>query len=156
MLRTGTNLSTIEGNLKVNKSKTRKVFTFKGIQSSKGVTHLRETSLVYTKVYPDVERDSGLIIAKSLIKTETRPKTQLKTSMHKRKRIESLNDAEKKLRKLKRVKAQREEWNAIEEKGGVVKAWQPKKLRKPRQAEKKPQKRSSKKTPPKRASKKKN
>ena len=30
-------------NLKINKSKTRKVFTFKGIQSLKGVTHLRET-----------------------------------------------------------------------------------------------------------------
>ena len=31
-------------NLKVNKSKKRKVFTFKGIQSSKGVTHLRDWS----------------------------------------------------------------------------------------------------------------
>ena len=48
-------------NLKVNKSKTRKVFTFKCIQSSQGVTHLRETGLVYNNVYPDVERDSGLI-----------------------------------------------------------------------------------------------
>ena len=141
-------------NLKVNKSKTRKVFTFKGIQSSKGVTHLRETGLVYNNVYPDVQRDSGLIIPKSFIKTEPRPKTQQKTSRHKRKRIESLNDAEKKLRKLKRVKAQREEWNATEEKGEVVKAWQPKKSQKPRKAEKKPQKRPSKKTPPKRASKK--
>ena len=52
------------------------------------------------------------------------------------------------------MNAQREEWNATEEKGVVVKAWQPKKSREPRQAEKKPQKRSSKKTPPKRASKK--
>ena len=118
-------------------------------------SHAPSRDLVYNNVYPDVERDSGLIIPKSLIKTEPRPKTQLKTSRHKRKRIESLNDADKKLRKLKRVKAQRKEWNAIEEKGEVVKAWQPKKSRKPRQAEKKPQKRSSKKTPPKRASKKK-
>ena len=85
-------------------------------------------------MYPDVQRDSGVIIPKSLIKAEPRPKTQQKTSRHKRKRIESLNDAEKKLRKLKRVKAQREEWNATEEKGEVVKAWQPKKSRKPRQA----------------------
>ena len=78
-----------------NKSRTRKVFTFKGIQSSKGVTHLRETGLVYNNVYPDVERNSGLIIPKTLIKTENRPKKQLKTSRHKRKRIESLDDAEK-------------------------------------------------------------
>ena len=64
------------------------------------------------------------------MKTENRPKKQLNTSKHKRKRIESLDDAEKKLRKLKRVKAQREEWGEIEEKGEVVKAWQPKKPRK--------------------------
>ena len=55
-------LPPIAYNLKVNKSKIREVFTFKGIQSSKGVTHLRETGLVYNNVYPDVERDSGLII----------------------------------------------------------------------------------------------
>ena len=113
----------------------------KGIQSSKGVTHLRETRLVYNNVYPDVERNSGLIIPKTLIKAENRPKKQLKTSTHKQKRIESLNDAEKKLRKLKRVKAQREEWGEIEEKGEVVKAWQPKK---PRKSKKKPPPRRSK------------
>ena len=104
-----------------------KVFTFKGIQSSKGVMHLRETVLVYNNVYFDVERETGLIIPKSLIKTEPRPKTQLKISRHKRKRIESLNDADKRLRKLKRVKTQREEWNAIEEKEKVMKALQSKK-----------------------------
>ena len=55
-------LPPIAYNLKVNKSKIREVFTFKGIQSSKGVTHLRETGLVYNIVDPDVEWDSGLII----------------------------------------------------------------------------------------------
>ena len=48
--------------------------------------------------------------------------------------------------KLKRVKAQREEWGEIEEKGEVVKAWQPQKARKPKK--KPPPKRPSKKKPP--------
>ena len=149
-------LPPIVHNLKINKSPTRKVFTFKGIQSSKGVTHLRETGLVYNNVYPDVERSSGLIIPKTLIKTENRPKKQLKTSRHKRKRIESLDDAEKKLRKLKRVKTQREEWGEIEEKGEVVKAWQPKKPRKSKKKQPPPApKRPSKKKPTPRRSKRK-
>ena len=73
-------LPPIVHNLKINKSPTRKVFTFKGIQSSKGVTHLRETGLVYNNIYPDVERNSGLIIPTTLIKTENHRKKQLKTS----------------------------------------------------------------------------
>ena len=92
-----------------------------------------------------MERETGLIIPKSLIKTEPRPKTQLKISRHKRKRIESLNDADKRLRKLKRVKTQREEWNAIEEKEKVMKTLQSKKPRAPKQAGKLLQKRLSKK-----------
>ena len=59
------------------------------------------------------------------------------------------------MRKLKEVKAQREEWNAIEAKGEVVKAWQPKKSQKPKQGGKIPQKRSSQKKASKRPSKKK-
>ena len=74
--------SPIVHNFKINKSPTREVFTFKGIQSVKGVTHLRETRFVYNNIYLDVERDSGLIIPKTLIKTENRPKKQLKTSRH--------------------------------------------------------------------------
>ena len=70
-------------NLKIKKPSTRKVFTFKGIQSSKGVTHDRETGLVYNNVYPNVGRKSGLIIPKILVKTEKIPKKQLKTSRHK-------------------------------------------------------------------------
>ena len=89
-------LPPIVHNLKINKSPTREVFTFKSIQSSKGVTHLREKGHEYNNIYPDVERDSGLIIPKTLIKTENRPKKQLKISRHKRKQIESLiDDAEK-------------------------------------------------------------
>ena len=101
-----------------------------------------------------MERDSGLIIPKSLIKTEPRPKTQLKTSRHKRKRIESLNDAEKKLRKLKSEdSARRMECDRRE--GGSSESMAAREAAKPRQAEKKPQKRSSKNTLPKRVSKKK-
>ena len=66
---------------------------------SKGVTHDRETGSVYNNVYPDVDRKSGLIIPKTLVKTEDRPKSQMKTSRHKRKRIESLEDVRKKLKK---------------------------------------------------------
>ena len=54
-------LPPIAYNFKVDKLKTRKIFTFKGIQSSKGVTHLRETGLVYNNVYLDMEWDSGLV-----------------------------------------------------------------------------------------------
>ena len=82
-------------NFKVNKLKTRKIFTFKGIQSSKGVIHLRETGLVYNNVYPDREWDSGL-----------------KPSRHKQKRIESLNDTTKSS-ESQSVKTQREEWNIV-------------------------------------------
>ena len=53
------------------------------------------------------------------------------------------------------MKAQREEWDAIEAKGEVVKTWQPKKSQKPKQGGKIPQKRSSQKKASKRPSKKK-
>ena len=97
-------LPPIVHNLKIKKPKTRKVFTFKGIQSSKGVTHLRETGLVYNNVYPDVDRKSGLILPKTLVKTEDRPNKQQKTSRHKRKLVASLEDVEKQLKKPRRVK----------------------------------------------------
>ena len=108
-------------NLKIKKPSTRKVFTFKGIQSSKEVTHDRETGLVYNNVYPDINRMSGLIIPKTLVKTEKRPKKQLKTSHHKRKRVQNLDDVEKQLKKPKRVQKQREDWKAQESNGEVVK-----------------------------------
>ena len=114
-------------NLKIKKSSTRKVFTFKGIQSSKRVTHDHETGLVYNNVYPDVNRKTGLIIPKTLVKTEKRPKKQLKTSRHKRKRVQNLDDVEKQLKKPKRVQKQREDWKLQESNGEVVKQWQPKK-----------------------------
>ena len=122
-------LPPIVHNLKIKKPKIRKVFTFKGIQSSKGVTHLRETGLVYNNVYPDVDRKSGLILPKTLVKTEDRPNKQQKTSRHKRKLVASLEDVEKQLKKPRRVKKQREEWKAKETKGELVKEWQPKKKR---------------------------
>ena len=96
---------------------------------SKGVTHDRETGLVYNNVYPDVDRKSGLIIPKTLVKTEDRPKSQMKTSRHKRKRIESLEDVRKKLKKPRRVRKQREDWKTQETNKEIVKEWQPKKKR---------------------------
>ena len=57
------------------------------------------------------------IIPKSLIKDEDRPKSQLKTKRHKRKSEEEIGKA---LKKVKRVRAQREE---------VPKAWLPSKKR---------------------------
>ena len=105
------------------------MFTFKGIQSSKGVPLNRETGLVYNNVYPDVDRRPGLIIPKTLVKTEDRPKSQMKTSRHKRKRIESLADVKEKLKKPRRVKQQREDWKTQETNKEIVKEWQPKKKR---------------------------
>ena len=138
-------LPPIVHNLEINKSPTRKVFTFKGIQSSKGVTHDRETGLVYNNVYPDVDRRSGLIIPKSLVKTEDRPKSQMKTSRHKRKRIESLADVKKKLKKPRRVKQQREDWKTQETNKEIVKEWQPKKKRVKKPSVPKPKKLSARK-----------
>ena len=133
-------LPPIVHNLKINKSPTREVFTFKGIQSSKGVTHDRETGLIYNNVYPDVDRKSGLIIPKTLVKTEDRPKKQLKTSRHKRKRIQSLDEVEKQLKKPKRVKQQREDWKTQEMNMELVKEWQPKKKRPKKPIARKPKK----------------
>ena len=89
----------------------------------KGVTHDRETGLVYNNVYADVDRKSGLIIPKTLVKTEKRPKKQLKTSRHRRKRVQNLDDVEKLLKKPKLVQKQREDWKAQESNGQVVKEW---------------------------------
>ena len=107
---------------------------------SKGVTHDRETGLVYNNVYPDVDRKSGLIIPKTLVKTEDRPKSQMKTSRHKRKRIESLEDVRKKLKKPRRVRKQREDWKTQETNKEIVKEWQPKKKRAKKPSVPKPKK----------------
>ena len=50
-----------------------------------------------------------------------------------------------------RVKAHREEWGEIEEKGEVVKAWQPKMPRKPKKKPPPPKRPSKKKPPPRRS-----
>ena len=73
-------------------------------------------------------------IQKSFITVLIRPKKQLKTSRHKRKRIENLDDVEKKFDKLKREKKQRKEWGDLEASGESVKAWQPKTPRKKKKA----------------------
>ena len=107
---------------------------------SKGVTHDRETGLFYNNVYPDVDRKSGLIIPKTLVKTEDRPKSQMKTSRHKRKRIESLEDVRKKLKKPRRVRKQLEDWKSQETNKEIVKEWQPKKKRAKKPSVPKPKK----------------
>ena len=66
------------------------------------------------------------IIPKSLIKDEDRPKSQLKTKRHKRKSEEEIGKA---LKKVKRVRAQRERWAEQEAAGEVPKAWLPSKKR---------------------------
>ena len=88
----------------------------------------------------DVNRMSGLIIPKTLVKTEKRPKKQLKTSRHKRKRVQNLDDVEKQLKKPKRVQKQREDWKSQESNGEVVKEWQPKKKRPKKPSVRKPKK----------------
>ena len=60
-----TTVSRINGpfvhNLPKKKPVYRKVFTFKGIQSTHGVTHRISEGKVYNNVFPDVPTDSGLV-----------------------------------------------------------------------------------------------
>ena len=98
-----------------------------------------------------MERDSDLIIPKSLIKTEPRPKITKNFEAQAKSNWE-FEWCEKKIPKVKKVKTQREKWNAIEEYREVVKEWKRKKPRKPKEVGKKLQKRLSKKKPPKRPS----
>ena len=48
-------------NLRRKKSVNRKVFTFKDMQSTHGVTHRIEDSKVYNNIYPDALTNSGLV-----------------------------------------------------------------------------------------------
>ena len=48
-------------NLRKKKPVNRKVFTFKGMQSTHGVTHRIQESKVYNNIYPDAPTDSGLV-----------------------------------------------------------------------------------------------
>ena len=48
-------------NLREKKPVNRKVFTFKCIQSTHGVTHRIQESKVYNNIYPDAPTDSGLV-----------------------------------------------------------------------------------------------
>ena len=58
-------ISTVSGpfvhNLPRKKPKNRKVFTFKGIQSTHGVTQRIQEGKVYNNVFPDVPTNSGLV-----------------------------------------------------------------------------------------------
>ena len=48
-------------NLPKKKPVKRKVFTFKGMQSTHGVTHRIQEGKVYNNIYPDAPTDSGLV-----------------------------------------------------------------------------------------------
>ena len=48
-------------NLRKKKPVNRKLFTFKGMQSTHGVTHRIQESKVYNNIYPDAPTDSGLV-----------------------------------------------------------------------------------------------
>ncbi len=106
-----------------NKSPTRKVFTFAGIQSSKSVTYDRETDKVYNNIYPDKPRTSGMVIPKSLAEEQDRPPKQLKTKSYRKKRMTRIEEYKKKFKKLRRVKDQRADWQLKEENGEIVKKW---------------------------------
>ncbi len=58
-------ISTVNGpfvhNLPRKKPSTRKVFTFKGIQSTHGVTHRIKEGKVYNNIFPDAPTNSGLV-----------------------------------------------------------------------------------------------
>ena len=54
-------------NLPKRKPVKRKVFTFRGIQSTHGVTHHIKEQKVYNNMYPDVPTDSGLVSSFSFV-----------------------------------------------------------------------------------------
>ncbi len=140
------NMKPIVHNLPEDKPPTRKVFTFSGIQSSKGVSYDRATDKVYNNVYPDRPKTSGLVIPKSLRRVEDRPPSQLKTKRHRKKRMSKLEDFKKKFKKLERVKSQRQDWHKMEENGEVDKRWYktPKKRKNKKREPKTPAKKQAK------------
>jgi len=65
VIRDSGTVSTVNGpfvhNLPRRKPKTRKVFTFRGIQSTHGVTHRIQEGKVFNNIFPDVPTNSGLV-----------------------------------------------------------------------------------------------
>ncbi len=116
-------------NLPKKKPVYRKVFTFKGIQSTHSVTHRIKEGKVYNNVYPDVTTDSGLVlflidvlygtwrfeeIPISLRRKEKRPASQLQTKSHAKRKAEKIG---RRLKKTKRVHKQRKDWEDLEQQG---------------------------------------
>ena len=119
-------------NLPKRKTVTRRVFTFRGIQSTHGVTHHMKEQKMYNNMYPDVPTNSGLVssflsrgsskfymlsfeeIPISLWKTEKRPTSQRQTTTHAKRKAETI---ERRLKKSKRVHEQRTRWGELEKKG---------------------------------------
>jgi hypothetical protein len=103
---------------------TRKVFSFAGIQSTRGVTHIRATGKVHNNIWPDTAPDKGLIIPMACLKTENRPKSQMKTKRHAKKEPEKQDEG---FRKVKRMANNQQRWEKLEEQGVVTpKEWLPK------------------------------
>ena len=99
------------------------VFTFAGIQSSKGETYDRDTDKVYNNIYPDKPFTSGLVIPKSLAYEEDRPVSQLKTHSYRKRRMKTITDYKKQFKKPEREHKQREKWEEMEKAGKMVKKW---------------------------------
>jgi len=125
-------LKSIVLELPLEKPPTRKVFTFKGIQSSCGVSRVKETGLIYNNRFPTAELKSGLVctfdefdlgssyfkvIPKSLAHEEPRPRSQIRTTQHRKRRLNSLADLRKRFKKSERIKHQNEEWEKLEAEG---------------------------------------
>ena len=110
-------------NLAEDKPPTRKVFTFQGIQSSKGVSYDRATDKVYNNIHPDWPKTSALVIPKSLRRVEDRSSSQLKTKRHRKKRMSKLEEFKKQFQELERLESQRQDWQQMEEDGEVDKRW---------------------------------
>jgi hypothetical protein len=110
--------------LPIQKPPTRKVFSFAGIQSTRGVTHIRATGKVHNNIWPDTAPDKGLIIPMACLKTENRPKSQMKTKRHAKKEPEKQDEG---FRKVKRMANNQQRWEKLEEQGVVTpKEWLPK------------------------------
>ena len=87
------------------------------------VIYDRATDKMFNNIYSERPFTSGMKIPKSLRLEEIRPKSQIKTQRHKKKRLSRVEDFAKKFQKLARVKKQRADWERMEANGEVVKKW---------------------------------
>ena len=63
------------------------------------------------------------VIPQSLAKEEDRPQSQLRSTQHRKRRLDDLKDHAKRFKKTMRIKKQNEEWDKLEKEGGIVSEW---------------------------------